>query len=108
VQISPNTAAIIKIILGLLTAITSGTLSFTGLVEPQTNVLIVACASSAIVIIGIVMSGFSSSAPGALAPPDAPVVVAATAVANLPKNADPGTVALTKKVASEAVTAHQP
>jgi hypothetical protein len=50
----------------------------------------------------------SSSKPGALAPQDAPVVVAATAVADLPKNADPGTIALTKKVASEAVIAHTP
>jgi hypothetical protein len=50
----------------------------------------------------------SSSKPGALAPPDAPVIVAATAVANLPKNADPGTISLTKKVAQEAVVEHQP
>jgi hypothetical protein len=50
----------------------------------------------------------SSSKPGALAPPDAPVVLAAQAVANLPKDASPATVVLTKKVASEAVIDHQP
>jgi hypothetical protein len=95
-QISPNVAAIIKIVLALLTAITSGTLSLTGLVTPQTNALIVAGAASAITIIGIVMSAFSSSAPGVLAPADPPVVVAATKLAALPVDAPATAVTLAK------------
>jgi hypothetical protein len=49
----------------------------------------------------------SSNKPGALVT-DPPVMVGARAVADLPKNADPGTIALTKKVAQEAVVEHQP
>lgn len=50
----------------------------------------------------------SSSKPGALAPPDPPVVLAAQAVASLPPNAGPATIAQVKKVAQEAVVDHQP
>jgi hypothetical protein len=51
---------------------------------------------------------FSSSQPGPLAPPDAPVIVAATKVADLPSDASPAVVAQTKAVAREAVQDHQP
>lgn len=107
-SIPPNVAAIIKIVLGILTAIATGGLSFTGILDPAQCATLVAVCSSLIVIIGIVMSGFSSSAPGILSPQDPPVVVAATAVANLPSNANPATIAQTKAAATAAVVAHQP
>jgi hypothetical protein len=55
-----------------------------------------------------IMLGFSSSAPGILAPQDPQVVKAATAVADLPPNASPSLIATTKATASLAVTNHQP
>lgn len=50
----------------------------------------------------------SSSKPGALAPQDPPVVVAASAVAALPRNASPSDVNFAKTSAKIAVDAHQP
>jgi hypothetical protein len=50
----------------------------------------------------------SSSQPGALAPPDPPVVVAAQAVANLPSTATPEDISAVKADAVAAVAAHQP
>jgi hypothetical protein len=77
-QIDPKVAMIVKIVLGLLTAISTGTLSLAGIVNAQQATLIIAVCSSLVTIIGIVMSAFSSSAPGPLAPQDSPAVVAAT------------------------------
>jgi hypothetical protein len=51
---------------------------------------------------------FSSSQPGPLAPPDAPVVVAAQKVADLPPSATPLTISATKAAAETAVANHQP
>jgi hypothetical protein len=107
-QMDPKVAMIIKIVLGLATAVTSGTLSLTGLVSPQTNALIVAVCSSLIAILGIIMSAYSSSAPGPLAPPDPDVVVKAQQVANLPPTASPNQIAVAKKAATNAVEDHQP
>jgi hypothetical protein len=50
----------------------------------------------------------SSSQPGLLAPPDPPVVVAAQAVADLPKSASPVAIDLAKLAATNAVAAHVP
>lgn len=107
-QLDPKTAMIIKIVLALLAAVSTGTLSLAGVVSPQTATLMVAVAGTLVTILGIVMSAYSSSAPGPLALPDAPVVVAATAVAELPPNAGAAQIAQTKADAREAVIAHQP
>jgi hypothetical protein len=50
----------------------------------------------------------SSSKPGALAPPDPPVVKAAAAVAALPPDARPSQVELVKNRAKVAIEDHQP
>jgi hypothetical protein len=78
VSIDPRTAMIIKIVIAILTAITTGTLSLTGLVSAATATQIVALASVGTVVLGIVMSAYSSSQPGPAAPPDPKAVVAAT------------------------------
>ena len=80
-QLDPKYAMIIKIVLGLLTAVTNGSLAISGILTASEAAQIQAVCSSLIVIIGIVMSAFSSSAPGPLAPADPPEVVAATAAA---------------------------
>lgn len=51
---------------------------------------------------------FSSSQPGPLAPPDAPVVVAATKVAELAPDASQLTINATKAAAETAVADHHP
>lgn len=50
----------------------------------------------------------SSSKPGLLAPPDPPVVKAATAVAELPANASAPAVQVAKAIATRAVADHRP
>jgi hypothetical protein len=77
-QIDPKIAMWIKIVIAILTAITTGSLSLTGLVSAATATQIVAVAGIGVTVLGIVMSAYSSSAPGPLAPPDPPSVVAAT------------------------------
>ena len=105
-QIDPKVAMIIKIVLGLLTAITTGSLSLTGVVSPATATLIVAVCSSLITIIGIFMSAFSSSAPGPAAPQDPPVVVAATKLAEMPSTASTAAVQLQKNNVITAANNH--
>ena len=78
-SIDPKVAMWIKIILALLTAISTGALSFTGIVSPAVVTQIVAFAGVAVTVLGIVMSAYSSSAPGPLAPPDPPAVIHAEA-----------------------------
>ena len=80
-QIDPKLAMIIKIVLALATAISTGSLSLAGIVSGPQAAVIVAICSSLVTVLGIVMSAYSSSAPGPLAPPDPPVVVAATKAA---------------------------
>lgn len=86
-QIDPKIAMWIKIVLAVLTALTTGTLSLNGLVSPATATQIVAIASIAVVVLGIVMSAYSSSAPGPLAPVDPPAVVAAQKAVDISKTA---------------------
>ncbi len=69
-SIDPKTAMIIKIVLALLTAVSTGTLSLTGLVSPAVATQIVAIAATLVTVLGIVMSAYSSTKPGPLAPPD--------------------------------------
>lgn len=87
-SIDPKVALWVKFFLTLLNLIANGGISFAGLVSPQTAVAIGGGCQFAITIIGGVMSAFSSSAPGPLAPPDAPVVQAATKLATATTNAE--------------------
>lgn len=50
----------------------------------------------------------SSSKPGALAPPDPPVVKAAQTLANLPPNAPTIAVQIAKAIATRSIADHQP
>jgi hypothetical protein len=59
-------------------------------------------------VLAPVLLGFSSSQPGPLAPQDAPVVVAAEKVADLPTASTPKDIAAAKADATAAVAAHQP
>lgn len=84
-QIDPKVALWIKIIMAVLTAITTGGLSLAGMVSPSTATQIIAYAASLLTILSIVMTAFSSSQPGPLAPPDSPAVKAATVADSVAK-----------------------
>lgn len=107
-SLDPKIAMWLKIIYTILTAISSGTLVLTGLVSPAVGTQIVALAGTLGVLLGIVMSAYSSSAPGPLAPADPAVVVAATRVANLLPSAGPAVVKAAKDQAVAAVANHNP
>lgn len=76
-QMDPKIAMIIKIVLAVLTAISTGGLKVAGLVDGQTATTIVAVCGALVTVLGIVMSAYSSSAPGPMAPQDPPSVRAA-------------------------------
>ena len=69
-SINPKTAMIIKIVLALLTAISTGTLSLAGMVSPAQATQIVAIAATGVTVLSIIMTAYSSTQPGPLAPPD--------------------------------------
>ena len=69
-SIDPKTAMIIKIVLALLTAVSTGTLSLAGMVSPAQATRIVAIAATGVTVLSIVMTAYSSTQPGPLAPPD--------------------------------------
>jgi hypothetical protein len=111
-SIDPNIKGYINGVVALCGAIAAiGASSFPDYIPQGIAKEVVQTAGFVLAIYGVLNAGgnfLSSSKPGALAPPDPPVVVAAQAVADLPKNASPATVVLTKKVAQEAVVEHQP
>jgi hypothetical protein len=107
-QISPQVSIWLNVALLLLTAIAGGTLSFSGIVSPETAVHISAYAALAVSALNIVLHGYTNSTPGPLAPADPPVVKAATAVADLPPNASPALISKTKAAIDAAVEAHNP
>lgn len=111
-QIDPNIKGVINGVVALCGVLTLiGTSAFPDYIPQGIAKDVVQTAGFIFTIYGALNSAgnfLSSSKPGALAPADPPVVVAAQAVASLPASADPATVALTKKVAQEAVVAHQP
>lgn len=107
-EISPKLAIWINVVVALLTLVASGGLSLSGIVSPTTAGQIVTGAGTALAVINAVMHAYSSSTPGPLAPPDAPVVVAAQKVADLPADASVGSVKATKAAATAAVADHQP
>ncbi|MBV1707408.1 MAG: hypothetical protein KGQ37_09405 [Hyphomicrobiales bacterium] len=69
-SIDPKTAMIIKIVLALLTAVSTGTLSLAGLVSPAMATRIIAIAATGVTVLSIIMTAYSSTKPGPLAPPD--------------------------------------
>lgn len=107
-EISPKVAIWINVVLAILTAVSTGALSFSGLVSSGTATQIVALSGVAVTVLNLVMHSYASSTPGPAAPPDPPVVVAATKVAELSPKASVLDVAATKAAANEAVADHQP
>lgn len=107
-QLSPKVAIWLNVILVLLTAISTGTLSFSGVVSPATATQIVAYAGVAVTVLNLVLHAYTNSTPGPLAPPDPPVVKAATVLADLPANAPLSLVQQTKAMVNDAVADHTP
>jgi hypothetical protein len=112
ISIDPNIKGVINGAIAICGVIaTLGVSVFPDYVPPGEAKDIVQTAGLIFMIYGGLNSGanfLSSSKPGALAPPDPPVVVAATAVADLPPNAGREQIAETKAAATTAVTDHQP
>lgn len=102
-EISPKVAIWVNVVVALLTAITSGGLSLSGIVDPATATKIVTYAAFALVLIDSVMHAFASSAPGPLAPADPPVVVAAEKVVAAQT---PSAMIAAKAQAKAAIDAH--
>lgn len=105
-SIDPKIALWIKTITTILNLVVNGTITFTGLVSIQTATMIVAGCQVIITILGGVMSAYSSSQPGPLAPPDPPVVQAATHLAELPVDASPIAVQGAKASIARAIDDH--
>lgn len=107
-EISPKASIWINVILAILTALSTGALSLSGIVSPTTATQIVAFAGVGATILNLIMHSYASSTPGPAAPADPPVVVAAQKVADLPTNASAGMITATKAAAEAAVAGHQP
>jgi hypothetical protein len=107
-EISPKVSIWINVVLAILTAISTGALSLSGLVSNEQAAQIVAISGLIVTVLNIIMHSYASSQPGPAAPADPPVVVAATRVANLPSDASVSAVKEAKSEATEAVAAHQP
>lgn len=110
-KISPNTQIVVGASVAVLSAIAQGGLKLPMGIPPDWTQYIVSWDNFLIgcyLIAGPTMAGFSSSQPGPLAPPDAPVVIAAQKVADLPQSASLLTISATKAAAETAVANHQP
>lgn len=81
-SIDPKVELWTKLILTILNLVANGTISLTGIVPAQTAIAIGGGCQVAITLIGAIMTAFSSSKTGPLAPSDPKVVVAATNLAN--------------------------
>lgn len=111
-QIDPNVKAYINGAVAVCGVIaTIGVSAFPDYVPPGIAKDVVQTAGLIFMIYGGANTAgnlLSSSKPGALAPPDPPVVVAAEKVANLPATASMAAVAGAKADAVNAVADHQP
>ena len=107
-SIDPKLEIILKIVLTIANAVVNGTIVLTGVVSPQTATAVFAVCQVLVSVIGIVLTAFSSSKPGPLAPADPAVVVAATKVADLKPSDHPMTIATTKSAAIAAIENHNP
>jgi hypothetical protein len=106
VQISPNVSVVLTIAYVILTGLSVPTLTALGFTTSAP--IILAWCGMIGTVLGAILHAFSSSAPGFAAPADAPVVVAAQKVADLPSNASAATISEAKSEARAAVSAHQP
>lgn len=70
-SISPSVALWINIVLAIANAITTGGLSFAGIISPSTAAQIVAIAGTVQVILSTIMHALSSAQAGPLATPPA-------------------------------------
>ena len=108
-EISPKLSIWINVILAVLTALSTGALSLSGIVSPEQATQIVAFAGVGATIINLIMHSYASSQPGPAAPADPPVVIAAEKVAALDSSTDSAAkISAVKAQATQAVAAHQP
>jgi hypothetical protein len=107
-SIAPKVSMWLNIAYLILAAIGTGALSLSGVVSGEQATQMVAIAGLLAGVLNIILHADSSSAPGPLAPPRPPVVVAAQKVADLPPNAPQALITATKSVASAAVADHVP
>ena len=107
-MIDPKTELWIKNALLILNLVANGSITFAGLVSPQTAIAIVAVAQILISVLGSIMTAYSSSKPGPLAPADPPVVAAATRLAELPSTASAAEVNRAKSAVTNAAATHIP
>ena len=111
-QIDPNVKGVLNLVIAICGIIgTIGVSAFPDYVPPGMAKDVVQTASLIFMIYGGLNSAgnfLSSSKPGALAPPDPPVVVAAEKVAALPSNATTLQITVAKQAATAAVAQHQP
>ena len=105
-SIDPKIIIWVKLITTVLNLVVNGTITLTGLVSTQTTAIVVAICQILITLLGAVLTAYSSSAPGPLAPPDSSVVQAATRLANLPENATVPAVIAAKNAVNSAVANH--
>lgn len=105
-EIDPRIAIYVKISLTVLNLVANGSISLAGAVSPQTATAIVAVCQILITLLGALMTAYSSSAPGPLAPADPKVVQAATKLADLPPGSMPRTVTEAKNAVMAAVNDH--
>lgn len=107
-QVSPTIDLVLKIVLTVANGVVNGTLGLTGVLDPQQTAIAIAASQVVITVIGMFAAAYSSSAPGPLAPPDPPAVVAATRVTALPSNATPSEVGAAKNIAKATIDSTTP
>ena len=111
-QISPNVKGFVNLSIAICGVIgTIGVSAFPDYVPPGAAKEIVQTAALIFMVYGGLNSAgnfLSSNQPGALAPPEPLVVVAAKKVAELPATATPQDISAVKADATAAVAAHQP
>ncbi len=105
-SIDPKVTLIVKLVLTVLNLVANGTISFAGLVTPQTATTIAAACQVLITLLTALMTAYSSSAPGPLAPADPPIVQAAARLASLPPESNLTAVQGAKAAVQRAVDNH--
>ena len=111
-QINPNVKGALNLAIAVCGVIgTVGVAAFPDYVPPGVAKNIVQTAALIFMVYGGLNSAgnfFSSNQPGALAPKEPEVVLAAKAVAALPASATPSDIAAAKSDAAAAIASHQP
>jgi hypothetical protein len=109
VKISPNVQMGIAAAVAVFSAVAQGALKLPMGVPPEAAQYLISWDNfliGAYLIASPIMLGFSSSAPGVLAPPDPKIVVAAQKLADLPGTASAPEVEAAKTAVNTAVAAH--